>query len=84
MTQGQWEAIMGNNPSWFSRGNGGRNWVLDVSDEELKLFPVENVSWDEARQFIEKLNEKEVRAWLFVPLAERAGMGIRVSGRSHF
>ncbi len=59
VTQGQWEAIMGNNPSWFSRTNGGRNWVLDVSDEELKLFPVENVSWYDAQQFIKKLNEKE-------------------------
>jgi formylglycine-generating enzyme required for sulfatase activity len=59
VTQGQWEAIMGNNPSWFSHANGGRNWVQDISDEELKLFPVENVSWDEAQQFIRKLNEKE-------------------------
>ncbi len=66
VTQGQWEAIMGNNPSWFSRANGGRNWVLDVSDEELKLFPVENVSWDDARNFIKKLNEKEVgRGYLY-------------------
>ena len=66
VTQGQWEAIMGNNPSWFSRGNGGRNWVLDVSDEELKLFPVENVSWNDARNFIKKLNEKEVgRGYLY-------------------
>ena len=59
VTQGQWEAIVGNNPSWFSRKNGGRNWVLDISDEELKLFPVENVSWDDAQEFIKKLNEKE-------------------------
>ncbi|MFI5458143.1 MAG: SUMF1/EgtB/PvdO family nonheme iron enzyme [Isosphaerales bacterium] len=66
VTQGQWEAIMGNNPSWFSRGNGGRNWVLEISDEELKLFPVENVSWDDARKFIKKLNEKEVgRGYLY-------------------
>lgn len=59
VTQGQWEAIMGDNPCWFSRANGGRNWVLDISDEELKLFPVENVSWDDAWKFIKKLNEKE-------------------------
>ncbi len=59
VTQGQWEAIMGNNPSWHSRGNGGRNSVLDISDEELKLFPVENVSWDDAQNFIKKLNQKE-------------------------
>jgi formylglycine-generating enzyme required for sulfatase activity len=66
VTQGQWQAIMGNNPSWFSRANGGRNWVLEISDEELKLFPVENVSWDDARKFITKLNEKEVgRGYLY-------------------
>jgi formylglycine-generating enzyme required for sulfatase activity len=59
VTQGQWEAIMGNNPSWFSRKNGGREWVSDISDEELKLFPVEEVSWDDCQEFIKKLNEKE-------------------------
>ena len=41
VTQGQWEAIMGSNPSWFSRKGGGRGEVLDISDEELKLLPVE-------------------------------------------
>jgi formylglycine-generating enzyme required for sulfatase activity/tRNA A-37 threonylcarbamoyl transferase component Bud32 len=59
VTQGQWQAIMGNNPSWFSRKGKSRNSVLDISDEELKLFPVENVSWDDAQEFIKKLNEKE-------------------------
>jgi formylglycine-generating enzyme required for sulfatase activity len=59
VTQGQWEAITGNNPSWFSRKNGGRNLVLDISEEELKLFPVEQVSWNDAQEFLKKLNEKE-------------------------
>jgi formylglycine-generating enzyme required for sulfatase activity len=61
VTQGQWEAIMGmgNNPSWFSREGNGRNSVLDISDEELKLFPVESVSWDDVQAFLKKLNEKE-------------------------
>jgi formylglycine-generating enzyme required for sulfatase activity len=59
VTQGQWEAIMGNNPSWFSRKGNGRNSVLDVSDEELKLFPVESVSWDDVQVFLKKLNEQE-------------------------
>ena len=61
VTQGQWEAVMGNNPSWFSRKGRGRYDVLDISDEELKLFPVENVPWDHAQAFIKKLNEKERR-----------------------
>jgi formylglycine-generating enzyme required for sulfatase activity len=50
---------MGNNPSYFSRKGNGRGDVLDLSDEELKLFPVENVSWDHVQEFIKKLNEKE-------------------------
>lgn len=58
VTQGQWEAIMGSNPSWFSRTGGGRGNILDISDEELKLFPVENVSWDDVQAFLDKLNEK--------------------------
>jgi formylglycine-generating enzyme required for sulfatase activity len=59
VTQGQFEAIMGHNPSWFSRKGGGRNSVLDISDEELKLFPVEFLSWDGVQAFLKKLNEKE-------------------------
>jgi formylglycine-generating enzyme required for sulfatase activity len=59
VTQGQWEAVMGNNPSWFSRK--GKSWasVQDISDEELKLFPVEMVSWDDAQKFLKKLNARE-------------------------
>jgi formylglycine-generating enzyme required for sulfatase activity len=52
VTQGQWEAVMGNNPSYFTR-------VQDISDEERKLFPMESVSWDDAQGFIKKLNESE-------------------------
>jgi serine/threonine protein kinase/formylglycine-generating enzyme required for sulfatase activity len=66
VTQGQWQELMGNNPSWFSREGNGRNSVVDISDEELKLFPVETVSWDEAQEFIKKLNEREKhRGWLY-------------------
>jgi formylglycine-generating enzyme required for sulfatase activity len=44
VTQGQWKALMGNNPSGF--GDCGDN------------CPVENVSWDDAQKFIQKLNAK--------------------------
>lgn len=44
VTQGQWKAIMENNPSKFS--SCGDN------------CPVEQVSWDDAQAFIEKLNAK--------------------------
>jgi formylglycine-generating enzyme required for sulfatase activity len=44
VTQGQWEAVMGNNPSQF-RGDANR--------------PVEKVTWEEVQQFIDKLNTRE-------------------------
>ncbi|AKB25032.1 serine/threonine kinase [Methanosarcina sp. MTP4] len=43
VTQEQWQKVMGNNPSHFK---GDR-------------LPVERVSWEEAREFIQKLNEME-------------------------
>jgi formylglycine-generating enzyme required for sulfatase activity len=59
VTQGQWQAVMGNNPSHFSRFGAGWNEVKTISDEELKLFPVDSVSWDDAQELIRRLNEKE-------------------------
>jgi formylglycine-generating enzyme required for sulfatase activity len=44
VTQGQWKAVMGNNPSSFS----------DCGD----LCPVETVSWGDAQQFIQRLSQK--------------------------
>ena len=71
VTQGQWEAVMGKNPSNFSRTGNGRNDVVDISDEELKLFPVESVSWDDAQEFLKKLNENERGSgWVYRLLTE--------------
>jgi formylglycine-generating enzyme required for sulfatase activity/tRNA A-37 threonylcarbamoyl transferase component Bud32 len=66
VTQGQWQAVMGNNPSWFSRNNGGSGFVKNISDEELALFPVESVSWIDAQEFIDRLNKQTSGAgWLY-------------------
>jgi formylglycine-generating enzyme required for sulfatase activity len=59
VTQGQWQEVMGKNPSYFSRDGGGKDQVKDIKDEDLKHFPVETVSWTDAQEFIKKLNEKE-------------------------
>ncbi len=59
VTQGQWQELMGKNPSYFSRDGEGKDKVKDIKDEDLKHFPVEMVSWNEAKEFIKKLNEKE-------------------------
>ena len=43
VTQEQWRAIMGDNPSFFEGDD----------------LPVERVSWDDVQEFISKLNDKE-------------------------
>jgi uncharacterized protein (TIGR02996 family) len=54
VTQGQWRRVMGNNPSWFCPGGGGKDQVrgLDTRD-----FPVEWVSWEDAVSFCQQLSE---------------------------
>ncbi len=43
VTQQEWTALMGNNPSHFSRLGGGKDDVAKIDAEELKRFPVENL-----------------------------------------
>ncbi len=52
VTQGEWAAVMGNNPSHF-KGDPNR--------------PVENVSWHDVQRFMEKLNEREGGATYRLP-----------------
>jgi formylglycine-generating enzyme required for sulfatase activity len=59
VTQEQWQAVMGSNPSHFSRAGKGKAQVKAISDADLKLFPVESVSWYDAQEFITKLNKRE-------------------------
>jgi formylglycine-generating enzyme required for sulfatase activity len=54
VTQAQYEKVMGTNPSWFSATGGGKDKVAGV---DTKDFPVENVSWEEAKEFCKKLSE---------------------------
>jgi formylglycine-generating enzyme required for sulfatase activity len=82
VTQGQWQAVMGTNPSWFSRQGNGRRSVLDISDEELKLFPVESVSWDDVQAFLNKLNEKERGSGFWYRLPTEAEWEYACRGRA--
>lgn len=59
VTQGQWRAVMGNNPSWFSREGKGAKKVKTIADAELDEFPVETVSWNDVQQFLSKLKERQ-------------------------
>jgi formylglycine-generating enzyme required for sulfatase activity/Flp pilus assembly protein TadD len=56
VTQKEWRAIMGNNPSYFS----------SCGD----TCPVENVSWNDAQQFIQKLNAKTGKQYRLPTSAE--------------
>jgi len=70
VTQGQWQAVMGNNPSRFT-GDPSR--------------PVETVSWDDVQEFIRRLNSREGGAMYRLPTeaeweyAARAGTTTRWS-----
>jgi uncharacterized protein (TIGR02996 family) len=59
VTQGQWQTVMGGNPCYFSRGGDGADEVKGFSDDDLKQFPVEQVSWKDAQEFIKRLNARE-------------------------
>ncbi|MFO0802890.1 MAG: SUMF1/EgtB/PvdO family nonheme iron enzyme [Gemmataceae bacterium] len=66
VTQEEWEKVMGENPSHFSRTGPGKDAVKDVSDADLKRFPVERVSWEDCQLFIERLNKKEKESgWVY-------------------
>jgi formylglycine-generating enzyme required for sulfatase activity len=56
VTQGQWQKIMGNNPSHFS----------SCGDD----CPVEQVSWDDVQLFIERLNSRTGRRFRLPTEAE--------------
>jgi eukaryotic-like serine/threonine-protein kinase len=66
VTQEEWEKVMGENPSHFSRTGEGKDAVKDITDADLKRFPVEMVTWDQFQLFVAKLNtlEKET-AWVY-------------------
>jgi formylglycine-generating enzyme required for sulfatase activity len=53
VTQKQYQKVMGKNPSWFSASGSGKG---DVKDMDTDDFPVEQVSWKDAREFCAKLS----------------------------
>jgi formylglycine-generating enzyme required for sulfatase activity len=55
VTQGYWRVVMGNSPSGFPKGDN---------------YPVENVSWNDAQEFIRKLNEQAAEKYRLPTEAE--------------
>jgi hypothetical protein len=46
ITQGQWRTVMGNSPSFHT------------SDAQADNFPVENITWEDAEEFVSEINIK--------------------------
>jgi len=66
VTQEEWQAVMGSNPSVFSKTGLGKDRLKDIPDADVKRFPVEMVSWDDAQVFMKKLNAREMgKGWVY-------------------
>ena len=76
VTQEEWEKVMGINPSQSSRRWPG------VAKEDLKRFPVENVSWDDCAAIPGAAEQAGEGSGLGLSLAEGGGMGVCLSGRA--
>jgi formylglycine-generating enzyme required for sulfatase activity len=70
VTQGQWQAVMGENPSHFK----------DCGDD----CPVESVSWNDAQKFIEKLNRKEKGSQYRLPTEAEWEYACRAGTRTRY
>ena len=70
VTQAQWRAIMGNNPSFFKNCDN---------------CPVENVSWDDIQEFLRKLNQQTGKRYRLPTEAEweyASKGGVKTHGRA--
>ncbi len=56
VTQGEWQRLMGSNPSYFSTTGDGKD---RVTGEDTSRFPVETVSWDNVQQFCATLTSQD-------------------------
>ena len=60
VTQTEYQAVMGENPSCFSAQGSGK---AEVAGLDTRRFPVENVKWTDAKEFCRKLSETEGKAY---------------------
>jgi formylglycine-generating enzyme required for sulfatase activity len=70
VTQGQWQRVMGDNPASFK----------DCGEE----CPVETISWDDARQFVAKLNQMEGAARYRLPSEAEWEYALRAGSDAEF
>jgi formylglycine-generating enzyme required for sulfatase activity len=67
VTQDEYERVTGAKPSFFSSERGSKGYV---SGQDTKRFPVENVSWNDAIAFCEKLGQLERTTYRLLTEAE--------------
>jgi formylglycine-generating enzyme required for sulfatase activity len=76
VTQEQYEAVCGSNPSYFSPLGEGK---AEVTDLDMQSFPVEKVTWNESARFCNALSRREglpeTYAWQGEACTMRLGSG---------
>ena len=72
VTQAQYQAVTGDNPSYFSAKGAGKDKIVGRSTDN---YPVELVSWLDAVRFCNRLSEKED----LKPFYEIDGESVRVA-----
>ena len=66
VTQEEWQQFMGNNPSGHAHDGIDKDKVMGIAAEDLKRFPVERISYDQAQEFIKALNDKSGETgWIY-------------------
>ena len=83
VTQFQWFLVMGDNPSFFTK----EGTVLSIGDRQVLVDlnrPVENVSWEEAQQFLRRLNELQNRHRYGLPSDEEWEFAARGGTDTHY
>jgi formylglycine-generating enzyme required for sulfatase activity len=67
VTQDDYEIVMDKKPSYFSAQGPGKGKVAGLNTGR---FPVENISWEEAKEFCRKLSVKEGKTYRLPTEAE--------------
>ena len=67
VTQREYEKVMQRNPSYFSVNGKGKD---DVAGMDTSRFPVEQVSWYDAKEFCNTLSEREGKTYRLPTEAE--------------
>jgi formylglycine-generating enzyme required for sulfatase activity len=73
VTQKQYQAVMGSNPSYFCSTGDGKDKVKGLNTDN---FPVESVSWQQAAQFCKKLSAR--------PAEQKAGRAYRLPSEAEW